>query len=124
MTARADRRPTFPDRLPVGRTPLLASPSAANTGAAPRRQLRNPYAVDPTNGSTLFDKAPCSQVQRAGHLYALSEPGIVTHQRRGRERIWQLDPRASSTRVDGSTQISDQWDEAIGRLKVYLEDDS
>ena len=39
----------------------VVSPSAANTGAAPAKAAAYPYAVDPTNGSTLFDKAPCSQ---------------------------------------------------------------
>ena len=57
-------------------------------------------------------------------LYALSEAGIVTHQRRGRERIWELDPSRLINARRWLDQISDHWDEAIGRLKAYVEDDS
>ena len=55
------------------------------------------------------------------HLHALSDAGLVRDRRRGRERIWELEPRRLEMAHRCLDQISEQWDAAIGRLKVFVE---
>jgi DNA-binding transcriptional ArsR family regulator len=56
------------------------------------------------------------------HLHILADAGLVHDSRRGRERIWELDTdRLDEARgyLDG---IARQWDDALGRLKTFVED--
>jgi DNA-binding transcriptional ArsR family regulator len=56
------------------------------------------------------------------HLVVLADAGLVRGTRRGRERLWRLEPgRLEETRryLD---LISKQWDDALGRLKAYVEE--
>jgi DNA-binding transcriptional ArsR family regulator len=57
------------------------------------------------------------------HLHALADAGLVRHSRRGRERIWELEPRRLERARRRLEQISDQWDQAIGRLRAFVEED-
>lgn len=57
------------------------------------------------------------------HLHTLGAAGLVCHARRGRERLWALDRRRLETAKRYLDQISAQWDEALGRLKTFVEDD-
>lgn len=57
----------------------------------------------------------------AKHLRALSEAGLVRGQRVGRERVWELEPRRLTEVQRYLDAITAQWDEAIGRLKSYVE---
>ncbi len=56
------------------------------------------------------------------HLHILADAGLVHDTRRGRERIWALDTdRLDEARryLDG---IARQWDEALERLKMFVEE--
>jgi DNA-binding transcriptional ArsR family regulator len=55
------------------------------------------------------------------HLEALAGAGLVRDTRRGRERVWELEPRRLERARRYLDQISDQWDAALGRLKAYVE---
>lgn len=55
------------------------------------------------------------------HLRALSSAGLVRSERIGRESVWELEP-ARLDEVRGYLDlISAQWDEAIGRLRAFVE---
>ena len=56
------------------------------------------------------------------HLHTLGAAGLVRHARRGRERLWELDRRRLETAKRYLDQISAQWDQAIGRLKAFVEE--
>jgi DNA-binding transcriptional ArsR family regulator len=56
------------------------------------------------------------------HLHTLGAAGLVRHARRGRERLWELDRRRLQTAKRYLDQISAQWDEAVGRLKAFVEE--
>jgi len=56
------------------------------------------------------------------HLVALSTAGLVRDSRRGRERIWELEPRRLAAARTWIDQISLQWDAAIERLRRLVED--
>ena len=55
------------------------------------------------------------------HLEVLAEAGVVRDVRHGRERLWHLEP----DRIDDARRtlelIGRQWEEALGRLKAFVE---
>ena len=57
------------------------------------------------------------------HLEVLSAAGLVRSRRRGRERIWELEPRRLEKARRCLDQISGDWDAAINRLKAFVEED-
>ena len=55
------------------------------------------------------------------HLRVLQAAGVVRGMREGRESLFELDPRP----IDGLRKylesVSEQWDEALGRLQAFVE---
>lgn len=58
------------------------------------------------------------------HLRVLQHAGVVRSVRHGRERLFELDPRAIDHARAALEGISRQWDEALGRLKAFVEERS
>jgi DNA-binding transcriptional ArsR family regulator len=56
------------------------------------------------------------------HLNVLSRAGLVRDVRRGRERIWQIEPAQMEKARSYLEHVSKQWDEALGRLKKFVEE--
>ena len=56
------------------------------------------------------------------HLHVLAEAGLVHERRDGRESIWELEPRRIADARRALDQISAQWDDALERLKNWVED--
>jgi DNA-binding transcriptional ArsR family regulator len=57
------------------------------------------------------------------HLHILADAGLVHDRRRGRERIWTLDADRLDEARRSLDQIARQWDAALGRLKMFVEDE-
>lgn len=57
------------------------------------------------------------------HLHVLAEAGLARSSQLGRERIWELEPEPLLTARECLIQISDQWDEALARLRSFVEGD-
>ena len=55
------------------------------------------------------------------HLHVLAAAGLVHDVRRGRERIWALDTDRLDEARRCLDQIAQQWDEALERLKTFVE---
>lgn len=55
------------------------------------------------------------------HLRALSAAGLVRGQRVGRETVWELEPARLKDVSGYLDRISAQWDQAIDRLKAFVE---
>jgi DNA-binding transcriptional ArsR family regulator len=56
------------------------------------------------------------------HLEVMRRVGLVRNTRRGRERIWQLEQRRLKEARHCLELISKQWDDALGRLKKFVEE--
>ena len=56
------------------------------------------------------------------HLDVLAGAGLVHDVRRGRERIWELDTHRLDEAGRCLDQISKRWDEALARLKKFVEE--
>ncbi|WP_394830735.1 metalloregulator ArsR/SmtB family transcription factor [Pendulispora rubella] len=55
------------------------------------------------------------------HLQVLEDSGLVRGTRDGRERIWELQPEGLEQAKQDLERISRRWDEALGRLKAFVE---
>ena len=55
------------------------------------------------------------------HLQVLAEAGLARSARLGRESIWELEPEKLEEARRCLDRISAQWDEALGRLKAFVE---
>src|SRR5690606_34913261 len=84
--------------------------------------------------SRLVDKAPLSATQLgedlpvtrqavAKHLRVLEESGLVSARKRGRERLYTLEPDAVQQAREALDGISAGWDRALQRLKKLLDSD-
>jgi DNA-binding transcriptional ArsR family regulator len=56
------------------------------------------------------------------HLHVLAESGIARSRKRGRERIWELEPKGLADARAYLDRVSAQWDVVLGRLKQYVEE--
>jgi DNA-binding transcriptional ArsR family regulator len=57
------------------------------------------------------------------HLRVLADAGVVRDVKRGRERLWQLEPDRLDDARRALEIIGRQWDEALDRLKAFVEAD-
>jgi DNA-binding transcriptional ArsR family regulator len=55
------------------------------------------------------------------HLHVLERAGLVRATRDGRERVWTLDARRIEEASRTLDVISRRWDDALGRLKAFVE---
>jgi DNA-binding transcriptional ArsR family regulator len=55
------------------------------------------------------------------HLQVLARAGLVRADRQGRETIYQLDPKPLDQATQYLDVISRQWDHALNRLKLFVE---
>jgi DNA-binding transcriptional ArsR family regulator len=56
------------------------------------------------------------------HLRVMEEAGLVHSVRHGRESHWELKQGGLKDARHYLDQISKQWDEALGRLRKFVED--
>jgi DNA-binding transcriptional ArsR family regulator len=80
----------------------------------------------------LCDEGPLSiarladgfEISRQGitkHLRVLEEAGLVHSRQHGRESIWELEQKRLADARRYLQTISSQWDDALGRLKRFVE---
>jgi DNA-binding transcriptional ArsR family regulator len=69
----------------------------------------------------LTEGANMSRQAVTKHLLALERAGLVRSSRAGRERLWALETERLSEIRQYLDQISVQWDDALARLRVFVE---
>jgi DNA-binding transcriptional ArsR family regulator len=55
------------------------------------------------------------------HLHVLASAGLVHASRAGREQLWALEPRPLADASRALDAISRRWDDALARLKAFVE---
>jgi len=55
------------------------------------------------------------------HLHVLADAGVVRGFRQGREQLWELDPHQLRAARQCLDRISTEWDQALARLKAFVE---
>ncbi len=76
---------------------------------------------EPLSIVRLSDGAPVTRQAITKHLRVLAKAGLVKDARRGRERVWELEPEPLEKARRYLDQIAHQWDEALARLKALVE---
>ncbi len=56
------------------------------------------------------------------HLRILESAGLVRSKRRGRETVWRLERQRLQEARHYLDLISMQWDQALGRLRKFVEE--
>ncbi|TAM92492.1 ArsR family transcriptional regulator [bacterium] len=79
-------------------------------------------ADGPLSIARLTDGSAISRQAITKHLNALSKAGLVRSRRAGRERIWRLQTKRLADVGRYLSQISQQWDDALGRLRAFVEE--
>ena len=51
----------------------------------------------------------------------MEDAGLVRSTQHGRESVWQLEQKRLADARRHLHMISDQWDETLGRLKIFVE---
>jgi DNA-binding transcriptional ArsR family regulator len=99
-----------------------AAPLFAALGDETRlRLLLRLSANGPESIARLSAKAAVSRQAIKKHLVVLDEAGLVHGTRVGREHIWQLRPERLADARGYLDRISQQWDDALERLKSFVE---
>jgi DNA-binding transcriptional ArsR family regulator len=55
------------------------------------------------------------------HLHVLAGAGLVHDLKQGRERLWEFEPSKIEEARRSLEAISRRWDQALARLKAYVE---
>src|SRR2546427_6341810 len=100
-----------------------AVPVFAALGDATRLRLVGRLSVDgPLSIARLSEGAGVTRQAVTKHLHALGDAGLVRHTRRGRERIWELEPKRLEKAQRCLCQIAHERDAVISRLKAFVEE--
>jgi DNA-binding transcriptional ArsR family regulator len=76
----------------------------------------------PGSITQLSAKSDVSRQAITKHLRVLSDAGLVRSTRRGREQVWDLEPKRLADAHEYLDRISQQWDAALDRLKAFVEE--
>ena len=77
----------------------------------------------PSSTTEVTQVVAVSRQAATKHLMLMEAVGLVSSERKGRERIWRLQPKPLSEASDYLTALSNRWDRAIDRLRAYVEDE-
>jgi DNA-binding transcriptional ArsR family regulator len=55
------------------------------------------------------------------HLRVLEHAGVVRCVRQGRESLFEFEPQPLQAAMGYLASVSEQWDQALGRLKSFVE---
>jgi DNA-binding transcriptional ArsR family regulator len=75
----------------------------------------------PSSTSQVTQVVAVSRQAATKHLLLLEAVGLVSSQRHGRERIWRIEPEPLADASQYLTALSQRWDRAIERLRVFVE---
>ena len=103
---------------PKGSAPLFAA-----LGDETRLRLLTRLSDDgPLSISTLTAGSDVSRQAVTKHLRVMEQAGLTRSTRRGRERIWYVDPQRLDVARRYLDLVSRRWDDALGRLRAFVEE--
>jgi len=101
-----------------------AVPVFAALGDATRLSLLGRLSVDgPLSITRLSEGTGVTRQAITRHLHALGRAGLVRDARRGRERVFALDPKRLEKARQYLDQVATEWDAAAARLKAFVEEE-
>ena len=113
LAARQSKRPS-----------AKSAPIFAALGDETRLRLVERLCLDgPVSITRLASTSDISRQAITKHLQVLAKAGLVRGIREGRERLYQLDTERLQQARRCLDAVSRQWDDALNKLKLSLEDD-
>ena len=101
-----------------------AAPVFAALGDGTRLRLLRRLAVEgPLSITRLSEGTGVTRQAITRHLRTLGDAGLIRDRRRGRERLWELDPKQLEEAKRALDRIAMKWDDALDRLRTLVEDD-
>jgi DNA-binding transcriptional ArsR family regulator len=76
----------------------------------------------PSSITVLTEGSNVTRQAITKHLRVMAKGGLVRSRKRGRESVWQLDQRRLEEARLYLNTISEQWDEALTRLRELVEE--
>lgn len=105
-------------------SPNRAAPVFAALGDTTRLGLLRRLSADgPLSITRLSAGTGVTRQAITRHLHALGRVGLVRDARRGRERVFALEPKRLEKARQYLDHVAAQWDAAAARLKAFVEDD-
>lgn len=103
--------------------PEISAPLFAALGDETRLRLVSRLCDDgPMSITRLTAGFDVTRQAITKHLRMMEEAGLVRSTRHGRESIWRLSQRRLEDASCYLDLISKQWDDALGRLRVFVEE--
>jgi len=103
-------------------TPHMAAPVFAALGDETRlRLVARLCRGGPMSIARLTAGTDVTRQAVTKHLRALEDAGLVRSDRAGRERVWELRKQRLAEAGRYLERVSDQWDEALERLRAMVE---
>jgi len=87
-------------------------------GNATRRELISMLATRPQTVGEVAQKFPISRPAISKHLKVLQDAGLITHQPRGNQNLYQLDPQGFH---DARDWLDGFWNSALARFRLAAE---
>ena len=101
---------------------LTAAPAFAALGDPTRlTMVARLCRLGPLSTADLTAGTSVSRQAVTKHLKALQGAGLVRSERAGRDRIWELKPQRLTELHEYMETISARWDEAVTRLRAFVE---
>jgi DNA-binding transcriptional ArsR family regulator len=79
-------------------------------------------AGQPTSIAQLTRGSKITRQAITKHLRVLERAGLVHSLRRGRESLFEFDPRPIEEMKNYLDLVSKEWDQALARLRSFVED--
>jgi DNA-binding transcriptional ArsR family regulator len=76
----------------------------------------------PMSIANLTRGTPITRQAVTKHLRVMQDAGLVRSTKQGRESFWELDRRRLAEVRRNLALISKQWDDALGRLRKFVEE--
>jgi DNA-binding transcriptional ArsR family regulator len=103
---------------------VRAAPLFAALGDETRlRLVARLSAEGPGSIARLSERSGVTRQAITKHLRVLEGAGLARSARRGRERVWSLEPRRLDDAHAFLDAVSRRWDDALERLRALVEDD-
>ena len=98
------------------------APVFAALGDETRLSLVSKLCSGPRSISQLTENTDLTRQAITKHLRVLEGAGLVQNQRKGRESVFELRPEPIDEVRQHLDLVSQQWDNALSRLKAFVED--
>ena len=109
-------------RSPAARALMTSAPVFAALGDELRLRLVARLCEEgPLSIARLTEGSNVTRQAVTRHLHVLADAGLVHGARDGRENLWTLEPRRLEQARRHLDLISKQWDDALDRLKAFVE---